>query len=189
MLSLSVSSPQVSLSPISVSCCSRISPVSIPSSIIMVVTPVMRSPEMIACAIGAEPLCFGSREAWTLIFPNNGISRISLLRICPKAAVTHRSGRSSRSVSTASLRIFSGWNTGMPDSAAAIFTGHGSTLFPRPFGLSGWVKTPATSAPGNARRTFNAGTAKSGVPIKTILTADRPPEYGLLFLPGSVHDP
>ena len=65
------------------------------------------------------------RDACTLIFPSGGMSRISWLRICPKAAVTHRSGFRFRRSSTPSRRMRSGWNTGIPASRAADFTGPG----------------------------------------------------------------
>ena len=115
-----------------------------------------------------------------MIFPMGGMSRISWLRICPNAAVTHRSGSRSRKASTPSRRIFSGWNTGIPASCAATFTGLGVSLLPRPFGRSGCVKTPTTLNP-SLISALRLGTAKSGVPMKTILTVRHPP----VCVPGS----
>ena len=84
---------------------SRISPVSMPLSVNMVVTPVISSPLMMDQLIGALPRCLGRSEEWTLIVPSFGISRISWESSWPNAAVTHRSGSSERSISTPSGRL------------------------------------------------------------------------------------
>ena len=62
---------------------SSIGPVSSPSSIRMMVTPVTSSPARIARWIGAAPRQRGSSEAWTLMQPALGASRIGLGRISP----------------------------------------------------------------------------------------------------------
>src|SRR5260370_4461564 len=60
------SSGAVSCGPISISRCSSISPVSIPASIRIVVTPVRVSPFTMAQLMGAAPRYLGSREACKL---------------------------------------------------------------------------------------------------------------------------
>ncbi len=69
-----------------------ISPVSRPSSMRMVVTPVTGSPLITAHWMGAAPRYLGSREAWTLMQPFGGSSKISFGRIWPKATTTIISG-------------------------------------------------------------------------------------------------
>ena len=44
----------------------------------IVVMPVTFSPAIIARSIGAAPLYLGSKDAWTLMHPLGGISRIPL---------------------------------------------------------------------------------------------------------------
>jgi len=56
---------------------SRMSPVSKPASIFIVVTPVTSSPWAIAHCTGAAPRYFGSSEACTLTMPSGGMSRYS----------------------------------------------------------------------------------------------------------------
>jgi hypothetical protein len=65
-----------------ISVCKRISPVSMPSSMTIVVTPVVFSPFRIAQAIGAAPRYLGNREAWTLIAPHFGICNKAFGKIC-----------------------------------------------------------------------------------------------------------
>ena len=143
-----------------------ISPVSSPTSMRIIVTPVISSPLMTAHWIGAAPRYFGSRDACTLMHPYFGRSRILFGRICPKAATMMISGANFFKYSTlASSRIFTGWNTSSPWETAHSFTGGNCMVFPRPFGLSGCVTTSITSCP--ASMIFsNVFTAKSGVPIK-----------------------
>lgn len=69
-----------------------ISPVSSPTSMRIIVTPVISSPLMTAHWIGAAPRYFGSRDACTLMHPYFGRSRILFGRICPKAATMMISG-------------------------------------------------------------------------------------------------
>ena len=116
-----------------------------PLSVIMVVTPVTVSPWISAQLTGALPRYLGSREAWTFTVPMRGISSTSWLRIWPKAAVTHRSGANCRRGSTPSTRVLTGWNTGILWAMAHCLTGQKVIFLPRPLGLSGWQKTPATS--------------------------------------------
>ena len=117
-----------------------------PLSVNMVVTPVTASPLMMLQLIGALPRCLGSSEECTLIVPSGGISRISWESSWPNAAVTHRSGAQDLSMATPSSRLMrSGWKTGMPALWASSFTGQAASLCPRPFGRSGWQKTPTTS--------------------------------------------
>ena len=154
----------------------------------MVVTPVVLSPCTIAHAIGAEPRCLGRSDAWTLIVPSGGISRIFCERICPNAAVMHKSGwRFSRS-SYPSRLMRSGWRTWMPCAMAYSLTGDMASFLPRPLGRSGCVTTLTTEYPPSTKA-LRDGTAKSGVPINTILTGCRPPGYALRFPPASARDP
>lgn len=74
----SISSPAVSSDPIAVCVCSRISPVSSPSPMNMVVTPVIFSPLITLHCTGPAPRYLGSKDAWTLIHPYAGSSKISL---------------------------------------------------------------------------------------------------------------
>ena len=90
--SLSHNSPVVSFSPISTSCFKIISPVSIPTSIYIVVIPVFLSPFKTAHCIGAAPLYFGSNEPCTFIHPSFGMSRISFGNIFPYATTHITSG-------------------------------------------------------------------------------------------------
>ena len=62
---------------------SSISPVSSPAFIRMVVTPASFSPLSTAHWMGAAPRYFGRRDAWTLMQPSGGISRIRWERILP----------------------------------------------------------------------------------------------------------
>ena len=68
-------------------------PVSRPSSISMVVTPVSVSPFAIAHWIGAAPRSRGRSEAWTLTVPRGAMSITLRGRIWPKATTTCSSGR------------------------------------------------------------------------------------------------
>ena len=89
-----VSSGAVSAAPISISFCSNISPVSIPASIRIDVTPVFVSPFTMAQLMGAAPRYFGSSEACRLIQPSLGIGRSRAGMICPYAMMTIASGAS-----------------------------------------------------------------------------------------------
>ena len=82
----------VSVTPIGISCCSSISPVSMPASMRIVVTPLFVSPFTMAQLIGAAPRYFGSREAWRLIQPSRGIGRSRAGIIWPYAMITMQSG-------------------------------------------------------------------------------------------------
>ena len=74
---------------------SSISPVSIPSSISIVVTPVSVSPEYIAHCMGEAPLCLGSNEACAFTQPYRGMESISGGSILPYATTIIISGASS----------------------------------------------------------------------------------------------
>ena len=142
------------------------SPVSSPSSIHMVVTPVTASPARMAHWMGAAPRWRGSREAWTLMAPSRGTWSTAAGRIFPYATTTSRSGRQARSCSTTASSSRSGWSTGMPYSAATALTGGAAGSSPRPWGRSGWVMTPTTRTC-RCRSSSRLGTAKAGVPMKT----------------------
>src|SRR3990172_3465666 len=100
----------VSSSPIGISRTCSMGPVSIPSSIRMMVIPVVVSPRTSAQLIGAAPRYFGRSDAWTLMHPRRGMSRIDFGRMWPYATTTTRSGASAAMRATASgRRAFSGW--------------------------------------------------------------------------------
>ena len=121
------------------------SPVSKPTSIFMIVTPVSASPAHRARCIGAAPRQRGSREPCTLIQPRRGISSTAFGRIKPYATTTITSAsRSATSCWFSCGRKEAGWKTGSPCSSASTFTGLGISFLPRPAGRSGWVKTPTT---------------------------------------------
>ena len=108
------------------------SPVSSPSPICWIVTPVFFSPFSTAHWIGAAPRYCGSSEPWTLMQPRGGIDKTAGGSSLPYAATTISSGCSARSVSAASsVRSVAGWYTGMPCSSASDLTGGGSSLWPR----------------------------------------------------------
>jgi len=73
----------VSSSPIGIARTCRMGPVSIPSSIRMIVIPVIVSPRATAQLIGAAPRYFGRSDAWTLMHPMRGMSRIDFGRMWP----------------------------------------------------------------------------------------------------------
>ena len=99
----------VSSSPIGISRTCSMGPVSIPTSIRMIVIPVTVSPRATAQLIGAAPRYFGRREAWTLMHSRRGMSRIDFGRMWPYATTTIRSGASAAIRATASgWRAFSG---------------------------------------------------------------------------------
>src|SRR5450759_5297767 len=58
-----------------------------------------------------------------------------------------------------------GWYSARPRSCASAFTALGTSLSPRPAGLSGWVSTSAMSCPARASAA-RARAANSGVPAK-----------------------
>src|SRR5437588_5153992 len=183
------SSGAVSFAPISISRCTSMSPVSIPASIRIVVTPVRVSPFTIAQLIGPAPRYLGSREACRLVQPSFGIGSNFAGIICPYAMITTPSGASFRSsVSVSGARIFSGWCTASFAASAASFTAENETLCPRPRGRSGCVITPTISMSGCARRCLSVGTANEGVPQKTIRIINplRPPGGRLRHLPPAL---
>ena len=71
------------------------------------------------------------------------------------------------SASTTSGVIRLASTTGNPSSSALALTGDGSSFLPRPRTASGRVTTSAISLPASTSE-VSEGTAKSGVPIKTI---------------------
>src|SRR5690554_6590577 len=150
------------------SCLAIIAPVSIFSSIKNVVTPVLVSPLIIAQFIGAAPRYSGSREACRLNVPYSGISHTTFGN-SRKATTTCRLACNERSSSRkVSSFKFVGGSTFKSCSKAYFFTADAISFLPRPAGLSGAVITPTIFllASTIARST---PTAKSGVPINTIL--------------------
>ena len=109
-----------------------------------VVTPVSRSPLMMAQLMGAAPRYCGSSEAWRLKVPRRGIDQMTSGSM-RKAMTMPRSGCSARIASMNSgARSFSGCSTGSPSSSAATLTSLWWTFWPRPAGLSGVVTTATT---------------------------------------------
>ncbi len=160
--------PAVSSGAIAILSCSSMAPVSMPSSISIVVMPVSVSPLMIAHWIGPAPRYFGSREPWTFMQPLGGSTRIAGGRIRPNAATTIKSGFQSVSEARKSRSfIFVGCRTGSCSRWAICFTGEGVRVWPRPFGRSGCVTMPTTWS-SDLKSASREGTANSGVPMNTI---------------------
>ena len=99
--------------------------------------------------------------------PYFGIAKMLFGKICPKATTTIKSGASSLNFSTFSASFnFTGWQTGISLATANSLTGEGKSFSPRPFFLSGCVKTAATLVISTS--VFKLGTANSGVPMNTV---------------------
>lgn len=141
-----------------------------------------------AHAIGAEPRCLGRSDAWTLIVPSGGISRIFCERICPNAAVTHKSGWRFNKSSYPSRLIRSGLEDRDALLDGVLLDGGHGELLAAPLWAVGCVTTPTTEYPPSTKA-LRDGTAKSGVPINTILTGCHPPGYAPRFPPASARDP
>ena len=174
-----LSSPAVSRAPIASSAVSSIGPLSSPSSISIVVTPVTGSPAAIAAWIGAAPRQRGRSEAWRLTQPSRGSSRRARGKSCPKATTTATSGASFASrARKAGSRTFSTCSQGIPSSRAASTTGGSVSRCPRFAGRDG-CETTSTGRNSLAASARNVGTANSGVPKKTVLSLIRPTGYTL----------
>ncbi len=166
--SFCASEPAVSAGSMDTLSWSSMGPVSIPSSISIVVMPVSRSPLMTAHWMGAAPRYFGSKEPWTFTQPRGGMSRMILGRIRPNAVTAIKSGFQARRASRNSgAFIFSGCRMGSRCWRASTLMGEGVKVCPRPFGRSGCVTTPTTWSSDRSKASSD-GTAKSGVPMKTI---------------------
>src|SRR4030042_4365236 len=135
----------------------------------MIVRPVKDSLFRIALCMGAAPLYLGKREAWVFIAPHRGITKSSLLRICPNATTMIIAGAASlirpqKFVSD----TFSGCSANILFSRASFLTGENAIFFPLPSGLSGCVTTANISCP-SLIRDLKDGMANLGVPINMIL--------------------
>ena len=116
----------------------RTSPVSKPSSICIMPTPVSVSPAMIARWIGAAPRHLGNNDACTFKQPSFGASKISCGRINPYATTMAASRfNSANSAFTSSARNDLGVRAGMPKRFASACTGQGRSFWPRPAGFGG----------------------------------------------------
>ena len=165
---LSWSSPAVISSSKANSLCKITSPVSSPSSINIVDTPVFSSPFIITQLIGAAPLYFGNNETCTFIQPCFGISKNSFDNICPYATTTITSGFNSFiSFTKDSSFAFIGWYTGKLFSIATCLTGENTIFLPLPTCLSGCVTTPIISYFLSISSCIHP-LAISGVPINNI---------------------
>ncbi len=140
-------------------------PVSMPSSSRNVVAPVTSSPAMMACCTGAAPRQAGRTEKCRFTHPRRGTARTSGRSRCPYATTGAASTASSRSRATNSSPRGTSVITGMPASSAAVRTGLGTSLRPRPAGASARVRT-ATTSWREPRSAWSDGTAGSGVPAK-----------------------
>src|SRR5918998_2393053 len=147
--------------------CRAMGPVSKPSSIRIMVTPVSSSPSMMARSMGAAPRYLGSREAWTFQAPWGAAQRASARRIWPKAATTRASCAEIRS---ASSPMRSGCASGRSCARARAENGEGVVFRPRPRRRSGWEITRPTSW-GESRRPLRMVAANSGVPANATLKA------------------
>ena len=145
---------------------SRISPVSMPLSIMMVVTPDFFSPLRIARWIGAAPRYFGKSDECRFMQNCVGILRKVALKICPNATTIITSGRFcfNDSINSGSLTVF-GCSMGRSESNAYCLIGETRSFCLRPFGLSGCVMTASIECE-DWCRDFRVGSANSGVPIK-----------------------
>ena len=90
--------PNVSVSSISTFFCSKIGPVSNPSSGQKMDKPVSFLPDMIGQFIELGPLCNGSKEGWYCIVPKFGELIISIGTISVTKAITHKSTLRDRNV-------------------------------------------------------------------------------------------
>src|SRR5258708_1679139 len=154
--------------------CRRMSPVSSPSSICMLGTPVSEKPRAMAHCAGAAPRNSGSSGACTLREPCRGTASASAGMMRPYAATTARSGcTEASSAASRPCLSFSGCSTGMPCSSAHFFDAGARRSACRPTGLSGW----ATTATSRSAPPSRMGSVNSGVPRKTIRLA-RPPAAG-----------
>ena len=171
-INLSWISSALSVSRISTSSRCNTNPVSISWSNKKVVTPVLVSPLIIAQLMGAAPRYCGNREAWRLKVPWGGIFHTTSGSI-RKATTTCKSARKLLNCcKKVSSFNFSGWSTGSPWLTAYCLTAlWESSVWWRPIGLSGIVTTATTLYPPSTSARKEA-TAKSGVPIKTILKSD-----------------
>ncbi len=145
-------------------------PVSTPSSMRMMVTPVQASPWSRVCCTGDMPRQRGSRLKCTLRQPCRGSDSNGSRRIWPKATTTTASGaRSATAASTRwrSARPRSWVITTSPAASAAALTAVGPSLRPRPTGRSGCETTRGTSWPASSNASRH-GTENSGEPMKTI---------------------
>ena len=138
--SRSCSSPAVSSGPIATRASRQTGPVSSPSSMRMIETPVSLSPAMMARLMGAAPRQCGRSEAWTLKQPKRGASRIGLGQDQPI-------GDDDRGIgieSAEALLLLRALQAALAlhrkaASSAAWCTGDLRKAMPRPAARGGWV--------------------------------------------------
>jgi hypothetical protein len=137
-------------------------PESSPAVTRMIATPVCSSPAMIARSTGAAPRQRGSSDGWTLRISKSASS--GSLISAPKAHTTTTSAPDAATRSPASgVLTDSGCHSSRPRSRAALATGGGVSLRPRPAARSGRVTTSAGRWSLCARRSRTAA-AKADVP-------------------------
>ena len=115
--------------------CSKMAPVSMPSSIIIVVMPVSASPLMMAHWIGPAPRYFGNNDPCTLMQPLAEASENAGGRMRPNAVTTMKSGFQSDNAVRKS-RVLHFYRMQHRDffALATSFIGDGVTTWPRPLG-------------------------------------------------------
>ena len=139
-----------------------------PSSICISVTPVSRSPRMIAHWIGAAPRYFGKQRRVHVE------AAVRAASPAPRAAGSCRrrrrrttSGASARSSSTnGGLRTDVGCSTGTPAASARSLTAGGVQAEPAPRRLVR-LRDHGDAPPRSASSASRHGTANSGEPMKT----------------------
>ncbi len=167
-ISLSCTSPAVSVGEILHSCLRMMPPVSMSLSIMNVVTPVIFSPLITAQLIGAAPRYCGSRAACRLNVPSLGMDHTSSGSMRNATTTKMSAFQAARALRNSESFNFTGCNIGKPFSTANFFTALSLTFSPRPLGLSATVTTPTTLYPPSSSA-LSGATANSGVPIYTIL--------------------
>ena len=139
----------------------------------MTVTPVSVSPFWIARATGAAPRYDGRIEPCRLIPPSRGIDSSSAERIWPYAAVTSKSGASSRMRSSASGALTSsGCTTGIAAAQGRQLDPAGDQLLLATLGPVGLGDERHDLVAGLAQVLEQSGRAKSPVPSMMIRIAN-----------------
>ena len=158
---------------------SRMSPASISGVTKSTHTPVSASPFASVHWMGLAPRYLGSSDGCTFSVPHRGTASSGRLRNCPKSATTTTSGSSRAMASTISGDDTASDSIGtIPSSAAARFTLHGSSFFPRPPGRSGCTTTPASTTRSDPCSARSSGHARSPAPSNTTLVfSSMPPPY------------
>ncbi len=135
------SSPVVIPSFIGSSICKSVPPVSIFLSNKNVVSPVERSPLIIAQCIGAAPLYFGNNDPCKLNVPKAGMDQTISGSILNATTINRSAFNERSSVTKSSSFRLVGCNTFKPFLTAHTFIALSRSFRPRPAGLSATVMT------------------------------------------------